>query len=246
MSGIAERTSKEAGAAAAASEQASANVDSVVSAAEQLSASIGEISHQVAQSADIAVKAVEEAGRTTVMVAGLANAALKIGEVVSLIQDIASQTNLVALNATIEAARAGDAGKGFAVVASEVKGLANQTAQATEGITTQINEIRSATEGVVGAIKGIGATIREISDIAASVAAAVEEQGAATREIARNTQEAAKRTGDASANIAGVSRGTGETGAAAAHVLSSADHLSQQAAMLEREIDRFLATIRAA
>ena len=124
----------------------------------------------------------------------LADAALKIGEVVKLINDIAGQTNLLALNATIEAARAGEAGKGFAVVASEVKSLATQTAKATEDIGTQIAGIQNATQEAVAAIKGIGGTIASISEIATAIAAAVEEQGAATQEIARNVQQAAKGT----------------------------------------------------
>ena len=68
--------------------------------------------------------------------AGLADAAEKIGDVVTLIQDIASQTNLLALNATIEAARAGDAGKGFAVVANEVKNLAMEE----DNVKNHLNE----------------------------------------------------------------------------------------------------------
>jgi methyl-accepting chemotaxis protein len=83
--------------------------------------------------------------------------------VVNLISDIAGQTNLLALNATNEAARAGEAGKGFAVVDSEVNSLANQTAKATEDITSQIGAIQSATAESVTAIEGIGATIGRIS-----------------------------------------------------------------------------------
>src|SRR5205085_2939014 len=87
---------------------------------------------------------VTEAESTNQQIAGLAEAAQKIGDVVKLIRDIAGQTNLLALNATIEAARAGDAGRGFAVVASEVKSLAVQTAKATEEIAAQLGRDRAA------------------------------------------------------------------------------------------------------
>ena len=88
-------------------------------------------------------------GKTTLLrlIGGLerpAEGMVRIGDVVNLINNIASQTNLLALNATIEAARAGEAGKGFAVVASEVKNLANQTAKATEDISSQIAGMQDA------------------------------------------------------------------------------------------------------
>ncbi len=97
----------------------SSDIQSVAAGAEELSASVSEISQQVTRAAHMAGQAVEQAQHTGSIIAGLSGQAAQIGEVVALIQGIASQTNLLALNATIEAARAGTAGKGFAVVASE-------------------------------------------------------------------------------------------------------------------------------
>jgi methyl-accepting chemotaxis protein/CHASE3 domain sensor protein len=246
MSATAEETSRQSAAVAAASEQATTNVQTVASAAEELSASVQEISRQVAQSTQISGQAVEEVTRTNATVKGLAEAAQKIGDVVQLINDIASQTNLLALNATIEAARAGEAGKGFAVVASEVKSLANQTAKATEEIGAQISAIQDATGGAVQAIEGIGGTISRVSEIATTIASAVEEQGAATQEIARNVQQAAQGTQEVSSNIAGVSQAASETGAASSQVLSTAGELAKQSEVLRAEVDDFLAKVRAA
>ena len=162
----------------------------MASATEELTASINSIAQQVTRSAEIATKAAEEARRTNAVVEGLAAGTQKIGEVVTLIQNIASQTNLLALNATIEAARAGEHGRGFAVVASEVKALANQTAKATEEISAQMQDIQTATGEAVSAIQAIGGTIAEIDEISNEIAAAVDQQGAATREIAGNVQQA--------------------------------------------------------
>ena len=132
--------------------------------------------------------AVERAGVTDAKVGGMAAAADRVGDVVRLITDIAGRTNLLALNATIEAARAGEAGKGFAVVAGEVKGLATQTAKATEEIATQITAIRAATGEAVIAVREVGTAIAEVNEVATAIAAAVEEQAAATREIASSVQ----------------------------------------------------------
>jgi methyl-accepting chemotaxis protein len=246
LSDISEQTNRQSLAAAAAAEQASSNVQVVASAAEQLFSSIGEIGHQVAQSSKIASGAVEEAQRTNGAVAGLVDAAQKIGEVVQLINNIASQTNLLALNATIEAARAGEAGKGFAVVASEVKSLANQTAKATEEISSQIAQMQGAAGGAADAIKGIGGTILRINEIVAGIAAAVEEQAAATREIARNVQQAAHGTQQVTSNISGVTQAAGQTGALASKVLAASEGLLQQSESLGHAVEGFVVKVRAA
>jgi len=246
MTATAEETSRQATAVAAASEQASTNVQTVATAAEELSASISEIGRQVGESTRIAGKAVEDAARTNGRVQALADAAQKIGEVVQLINDIASQTNLLALNATIEAARAGEAGKGFAVVASEVKSLASQTAKATEEIASQVTAIQGATGEAVGAIKEIGTTIERVSEIATSIASAVEQQGAATQEIARNVQQAAKGTAEVSSNVVGVTEAATTTGSAATQVLGASGELAKQGETLRAEVNQFLDNIRAA
>lgn len=246
MTGRAGQATQQATNVAAAAEQASANVQTVAAAAEQLASSIAEISNQVAQSAKVAGKALEDARHTDDVVQALAGGAQKIGEVVSLINNIAGQTNLLALNATIEAARAGDAGKGFAVVASEVKNLATQTGKATEDIARQIMQIQTATKEAVASIQSIGVTISEISEIAAAIAAAVEQQGSATKEIARNVQQAAAGTQEVSSNIVDVSQGANETGAAAEQVLGAAGELSQQAEQLRSEVSLYIDGVKAA
>lgn len=246
MSETSDRTSNLTTTVAAATEEATVNVQTVASAAEELSSSITEISRQVSQSSGITQRAVTQAGTTNTTVRGLAEAAQKIGEVVSLINDIAAQTNLLALNATIEAARAGDAGKGFAVVASEVKSLANQTAKATEEIADQINGMQEVTSETVNAIESIGATISEVNEIAGTIAAAVEEQGAATQEIARNVSEAAEGTQEVSRNIVDVTKATEESGASAKGVLESVGELTKQADILRNEVNSFLGEVRSA
>lgn len=246
MTATADQANIQASTVASAAEAANTSVQTVASSASELSSSIEEISRQVSQSSRISGRAVDDARRTDTIVRVLAEGAQKIGDVVGLITSIAGQTNLLALNATIEAARAGDAGKGFAVVASEVKGLASQTAKATEEIANQITQIQNATREAVAAIQGIVATIEEVSAIATSIASAVEQQGAATSEIARNVQQTSASTQEVTTNIVGVSQAAGSTGEAAGEVLSAARDLSKQAERLTAEVKTFIAGVRAA
>ena len=246
LTATAERAQEVTTMVAAASEEASTNVQSVASSTEELSSSITEISRQVQASARIAGDAVGQARATTERVGELSQAAMRIGDVVDLINTIAGQTNLLALNATIEAARAGEAGRGFAVVASEVKALAEQTAKATGEIGQQISGIQAATQQSVGAIKEISGTIERLSEISSTIAAAVEEQGAATQEISRNVQQAAQGTQQVSSHIVDVQRGAGETGSASSQVLSAAKSLAGDSNRLKLEVGKFLGTVRAA
>ncbi|HVJ52606.1 MAG TPA: HAMP domain-containing methyl-accepting chemotaxis protein [Aliidongia sp.] len=246
MNSIADEASRKATETADAAAEATANVQSVAAATEELTASTAAIAEQVTRAAETAATAVHAAESADAKVRGLADAAQKIGEVVALINGIASQTNLLALNATIEAARAGEAGKGFAVVASEVKALANQTAKATDEIQSQIEGIQSASRAAVDAISGIMSTIGTTNEVSSMIAAAVEEQGAATQEIARSIQQAAHGTEQVAANIAIVNRSAGETGNSARSVLQSAETFDQEAEGLRTEVERFLAEVKAA
>ncbi len=244
LSAASEQGSNQSAAAAAATEQASANVATIATATEELTTSIGEIAQQVNSAAEMSNQAATEAVGANEQIQGLLEATGRIGEVIDLINDIASQTNLLALNATIEAARAGDMGKGFAVVASEVKNLANQTAKATEEIAGQITGVQEATADSVKAIESITAIINSLSEINSSIASAMEEQSAATQEISRNVQETASGTKEIASNVTGVEQAAGETGRAAAELLTAASTLSEESVNLNNDVDAFIAKIR--
>lgn len=246
LQATAESTTHRSTVVAAAAEQTTANVQTVAAAAEQLYASIGEIGRQMTNASERADTATKQAEATDRRVQALAQSAEKIGTIVKLISEIAEQTNLLALNATIEAARAGDAGRGFAVVAGEVKNLAMQTARATEDISHQVLQIQHATSDTVDSIQTIGRLIFDMSQISATIAAAVEQQNASTQEIARNIQQAATGTQEVSSTIAVVNESASETGRSSFQLVEAAQSLKGQTAALTREVDGFLAEVRAA
>ncbi|MCZ8122161.1 MAG: methyl-accepting chemotaxis protein [Magnetospirillum sp.] len=242
----AQRTNEEAVNAASGAEQSSANMQSVASATEEMAASIAEINRQVSHTSRTADSAVEAVNKAETIVRGLNDAAMKIGEVVNLIQSIAGQTNLLALNATIEAARAGDAGKGFAVVAGEVKGLSGQTARATDDIAKQVAQIQTVAREVAGSMGEVSKTVESIREAAAAISGAVEEQGAVTQEISRSVAEAASGSSTVSHSVQEVKSVSATTSDNARLVTEAAGALSQEAAELKREAGEFIRRIRAA
>jgi methyl-accepting chemotaxis protein len=237
------RTTTQAAGAVDSSTDASANVNAAAASAEQLLASISEIGGQLGRATELVRLAVDEASSTNAEIAGLAQAAQEIGEVVDLIRKIAAQTNLLALNATIEAARAGEAGRGFAVVAAEVKSLAVQTAKATEQIATQISAVQTSTGAAVEAIRRNSVRMQEINDHTAAIAVSVDQQSAATEEISHNVANAAQGTKAVADILNAVTAALAETRLSAETVLGASHKVETAATELRGEVEGFLAKV---
>ncbi len=243
---IASGTNDKAQLVATASDQASANVGTVAAASEQLTASIAEIGNQITEALSNVGSTSAMAVTTNERMSELLASAQQIGEVVTLIREIAGQTNLLALNATIEAARAGEAGRGFAVVATEVKTLATRTAQATESISEQVASIQGATDQAVRAIAEIAERMGHVNGITTQIAAAVTEQGAATSEINAGVHHAAGDTRHVSETIAGVTEAATTTFKSARQVLETSAKVTARTKALSTRIESFLSGVAAA
>ncbi len=240
--------------AAGAQEQTS-QAGEVASAVEEMTKTIVENSRNATETATIAKtarEAAEQGGhvveetvtamrriaevveKSASTVRALGKSSDQIGEIISVIDDIADQTNLLALNAAIEAARAGDQGRGFAVVADEVRKLAERTTRATKEIAGMINKIQSDTRGAVDSIQegtknvadgialadkagsslhAIVTNAQKVTDMISQIAAASEQQSSASEQISKN--------------VDAISSVTGETASGAQQIAKAADDLNR-------------------
>lgn len=246
MTDAARSVSNEAQEVSSSSHIAANNVNMVAAAAEQLSLSIGEIVKQVSHQVELSEEASNASMTGNKTAQNLTEQAVNIGEIVTLIQNIAKQTNLLALNASIEAARAGEAGQGFAVVASEVKNLATQTSNSTNNISVIINGIRDEVDITVGSIDEVSEALNGVRTIAANVNMAIEEQKNATTDISRHAADAAAGTELVKSRMESVYNAADETGKVAAQVKLASASLAQQANMLNDVTSGFIEHIKAA
>ncbi len=224
--------------------QSSGDLATTAASVEDLTSGFAEIARHVATAADVSAQAVRRADASQITIRGLAESTARIGDVVRLIDTIASRTNLLALNATIEAARAGDAGRGFAVVAGEVKALAAQTAHATAEIGGQIAAARGVTEATIAAMTEIIGLIGGMDEASAAMAAAVEEQSVTAREIAARVKAVSGATAQSADAMTEVVLVAAKAGSASQKVLAGIGGIGQEAAVLRAEVERFLVMVR--
>ena len=229
----AERVSGHCGAVLEASGMAFVGINTVADASANLAGSVEEVSRELTRTAAASIGASTAADQAATMILDLEQAASQVGSITDIIRRIAAQTNLLALNATIEAARAGDAGRGFAVVASEVKGLARQTADATQTIGRMIGEIRSAVRAVAERVREIQNSTSEVQQMAGIGAAAVEQQRTSITEISEAAQAASVAVGQMHEGIEEVATQSFTLSTAVEDLLSGAEVLSAKTSMLE-------------
>lgn len=164
----------------------SKSTTSAACAVEQMYASFNETAQNSSRGAAVTENASKQAKQTSVIMRQLDDSAKEIGEIIEIIQTIASQTHLLSLNAAIEAAGAGEAGKGFFVVANEVKELAHQTETSAGIIRSKILGMQAHTKKAVDVIQSIVDVISDIDQIMVAIASSVEEQTSVTNEISSN------------------------------------------------------------
>ena len=229
---------------AAAAADAGTTIGIVAGAVEELAVTTEAINRETSSLAAMTTEASAAADRTKDVVAAVADSVATVSAVVNLIDSIAGQTKLLALNASIEAARAGEAGQGFAVVAAEVRGLAQQTADATRQIRGQIAGMQRATGHAVAAIASINDIIVAVNTSATTIAVAIDRQDRSTGEIAGNIQATLRSTATVSHESAAVNAAAETTRHVAVEILSSVKMLTDQVEGLNSQARTFFDAVR--
>ncbi|MEH0018043.1 MAG: methyl-accepting chemotaxis protein [Desulfobacter sp.] len=217
------------------SEQATADVTLVAESASGIQAALGGVSESCDQAKVISEDASAKVDKTSERVSLLGEAAMEISHVTEVITDIAEQTNLLSLNATIEAARAGEAGKGFAVVANEIKSLAGQTTKATQDVKEKVARIQSTTDSTILDVTEISKVISDVNDIVSTIAGTVEEQAAGATEVAHHIRQASEGMQGVNEKIMESSMTSSEIAGEISGVNSVAEEISGRSDALSRD-----------
>jgi methyl-accepting chemotaxis protein len=227
-------------------EQSARQVDGVAAAVEGITTQIGTAVQQVERATDIARQTLARTRDSATVVGELAEDAEQIGAVVAMIQSIAAKTNLLALNATIEAARAGEAGRGFAIVAQEVKGLAGQTATATEQIEERIAGVQGRIGSAIAAIRSIEEVVGELNGVAGGLGLAMEQQRQAAHEAVTLGAQVSAGARAVSTETAAAQTAVGETAQLADGMTGAVEAVVGEIAALEQHVSQFVRQARAA
>ncbi|MDB5945254.1 MAG: methyl-accepting chemotaxis protein, partial [Ramlibacter sp.] len=178
-------------------EEQASTLEETASSLEELTATVTQNAQNARQASQLAIGASEVArkgglvvGQVVSTMTGISESSRKIGDIISVIDGIAFQTNILALNAAVEAARAGEQGRGFAVVAAEVRNLAQRSAAAAKEIKTLIADSADKVDAGTKLVDAAGKTMEEIvgsvkqvTDLIAEIAAASQEQSSGIEQV---------------------------------------------------------------
>ncbi|WP_279203858.1 methyl-accepting chemotaxis protein [Obesumbacterium proteus] len=221
-------------------EEQASSLEETAASMEQLSATVknnadsaNAATSLVKRASNSAVNGGEITRKMVVTMSDIADSSRKIGDITSVIDGIAFQTNILALNAAVEAARAGEQGRGFAVVAGEVRSLAQRSAQAAKEIKTlidasvlRVDQGNDLVENVSGAMTEIVTAIGQVTETMQEISSASEEQSRGITQIAQAVNEMDKVTQQNAALV--------EQSASAANALEDqADRLNQTVAVFK-------------
>jgi len=258
LSSIAEEMSRTA-------ESSSSRANSVATASEEMSQTVVDVAKNTASIAESAKRAVDTAqhgnniveksvsevreidetvNESAKFVKSLGERSVHIGEIVSVINDIADQTNLLALNAAIEAARAGEQGRGFAVVADEVRKLAERTAQATSEIEDMIKAIQNEVAKAVDKMDSATLKVQSGVDLTTQAGDALKAIVKSSDELQLMVQQIASATEEMSATSEQISKEIVDIANASRDTTASSQETAQAAVGLSRIATKLDETIR--